>query len=268
MNKNNVISKKIYEKELTRLQFELVKLQEWIKREKLKVIVIFEGRDTAGKSGTIKRIIQTLNARVCSIVALPVPNKREQAQWYFQRFIARFPAEGEMTFFDRSWYNRAGVERVMGFCTATQYEAFLKDCPMFEELLIDSGIILIKYWFSISQLEQEKRLHGRNDDPTKRWKLGPVDIDSRAKWNEYTKARDRMLECTDTDLSPWYIVEADVKRHARLNCISHLLSRFNYEDLTQKQKILPKVKLGLNSRLSDSKINNVPDIASALLKKS
>lgn len=266
MNKKNIISRKVYEKELTRLQFELVKLQEWIKDKKLKVIVIFEGRDTAGKSGTIKRITQSLNARVCRIAALPIPNKREQNQWYFQRFVAQFPAEGEMVLFDRSWYNRAGIEKVMSFCTDKQYENFLETCPAFEKLLIDSDIILIKYWFSISQQEQEKRLLDRSQDPIKRWKLGTIDIASRAKWDEYTNVRDRMFESTDTDISPWYIIKADIKKHARINCISHLLSKFKYEDLQLKSKYLSSVKMGKNSKLSGKKFNIVPDIAKKLKK--
>lgn len=267
MSKKNIISRKVYEKELTRLQFELVKLQEWIKNKKLKVIVIFEGRDTAGKSGTVKRITQSLNARVCSIAALPVPNKREQNQWYFQRFVAHFPAEGEMVLFDRSWYNRACVEKVMGFCTNSQYENFLENCPAFEKLLIDSGIILIKYWFSISQEEQEERLHDRSRDPTKRWKLGTIDIASRAKWDEYTDARDRMFKSTDTKISPWFIIKADIKKHARINCISHLLSKFEYDDLHLKSKKLSDIKMGQNRKLSRKKFNIVPNIAKKLVKK-
>ncbi len=233
------LKKKFYEEELVKLQVELVKLQEWIKHEGLKVVVIFEGRDAAGKGGAIKRIIQRLNPRVCRVVALAAPTERETTQWYFQRYVPHLPAAGEMVLFDRSWYNRAGVERVMGFCTPKEYEEFLRSCPEFEKMLIRSSIILIKYWFSISDDEQEKRFQARIDDPTKRWKLSPMDMKSRAKWVEYSKAKDEMFKYTDTKQSPWFVVNADSKKKARLNCISHLLSMIPYKDLTPEQIKLP-----------------------------
>ncbi len=230
---------KVYDQELARLQIELVKVQEWIKHKGLKVVVIFEGRDAAGKGGTIKRITQSLNPRVCPVIALPAPGGREKTQWYFQRYAAHLPAAGEMVLFDRSWYNRAGVERVMGFCTDEQYEEFLRSCPEFERMLVRSGIQLIKYWFSVSDEEQERRFQSRLIDPTKRWKLSPMDLESRKRWVEYSKAKDDMFAHTDIKQAPWYVVNADVKRHARLNCISHLLSVIPYEDLTPNQIELP-----------------------------
>lgn len=269
MSKKNTISKKVYEKELERLQLELIKLQSWIKQKKLKVIVVFEGRDAAGKGGTIKRITQALNPRVCKVVALPVPSERETTQWYFQRYINHFPASGEMLLFDRSWYNRAGVEKVMGFCDEDQYQRFLRDCPRFEKLIIDSEIILIKYWFSVSQEEQEKRLQARNNDVTKRWKLGSIDIASRDRWDEYSKAKDVMLEYTDMDYAPWNIVEADIKKHARINCISHLLSMFEYQDLTpEPRKLNPVEKQSKYIRTPYTNQKFVPDVASKLIDKS
>jgi len=233
------IAKKVYEKELNNLQIELVKLQEWIKHKGLKVVVIFEGRDAAGKGGTIKRIIQTLNPRICRVVALGTPTEREKTQWYFQRYAAHLPAAGEMVLFDRSWYNRAGVEKVMGFCTKDEYWEFLRSCPNFERMLIRSGIILIKYWFSVSEEEQEKRFLARIEDPTKRWKLSPMDMKSRELYVEYSKAKDEMFAYTDTKISPWYMVDADNKRRARLNCIHHLLSLIPYQDLTPEPVELP-----------------------------
>ncbi len=233
------IPKNVYENELNRLQIELVKLQEWIKRKGLKVIVIFEGRDAAGKGGTIKRITQVLNPRICRVVALGTPTEREKTQWYFQRYAAHLPAAGEMVLFDRSWYNRAGVEKVMGFCTNEEYWEFLRSCPNFERMLIRSGIILIKYWFSVSEEEQEKRFMARNEDPTKRWKLSPMDLKSREMYVEYSKAKDEMFAYTDTKLSPWFMVDADNKKRARLNCIHHLLSMIPYEDYTPEPLDLP-----------------------------
>jgi len=233
------IAKRVYEKELNNLQIELVKLQEWIKHKGLKVVVIFEGRDAAGKGGTIKRIIQTLNPRICRVVALGTPTEREKTQWYFQRYVAHLPASGEMVLFDRSWYNRAGVEKVMGFCTKDEYWEFLRSCPNFERMLIRSGIILIKYWFSVSEEEQEKRFLARIEDPTKRWKLSPMDMKSREFYVEYSKAKDEMFAYTDTKISPWYMVDADNKRRARLNCIHHLLSLIPYQDLTPEPVELP-----------------------------
>ena len=239
---NKRISKKVYEKELNLLQIELAKLQEWIKHKKLKVVVIFEGRDAAGKGGTIKSITQTLNPRICRVVALGTPTEREKTQWYFQRYVHHLPAAGEMVLFDRSWYNRAGVEKVMGFCTNDEYWEFLRSCPNFERMLIRSGIILIKYWFSVSEEVQEKRFLARINDTTKRWKLSPVDLKSRELYIEYSKAKDEMFAYTDTKISPWFMVDADRKRRARLNCIHHLLSLIPYKDLTPEPFDLPPRK--------------------------
>lgn len=264
MGKDNVLSNKKYEKELTHLQVELIKLQQWIKENNKKVVVIFEGRDAAGKGGTIKRITQKLSSRICKVVALPTPTKREKNQWYFQRYAAHLPAGGEMVLFDRSWYNRAGVEKVMGFCTEEEYEQFLKDCPKFEALLISSGIILIKYWFSISQDEQIRRLNARNDDITKRWKLGPVDLASFDKWDDYSRARDTMFEHTDTELCPWHIVKTDIKKHARINCISHLLKQMNYDDMAYPKIDMPKAQKSEYKDRYDIK-NYVDDIANLLI---
>ena len=230
---------KFYEEELAKLQIELVKLQEWIKHKGLKVVVVFEGRDAAGKGGVIKTITQSLNPRICRIEALGTPTEREKTQWYFQRYVARLPAGGEMVLFDRSWYNRANVERVMGFCTDEEYREFLRSCPEFERMLMRSGIILIKYWFSVSDEEQERRFQSRINDPTKRWKLSPMDLESRAKWVEYSKAKDEMFAHTDIKQAPWYVVNADDKKRARLNCISHLLSLIPYQDLTPEPIKLP-----------------------------
>lgn len=238
-SKQKVIKNKQYEKELVRLQIELVKLQEWIKEKQLKVVVIFEGRDAAGKGGTIKRISDSLNPRNCRIVALGKPTEKEESQWFFQRYIAHLPAAGEMVLFDRSWYNRAGVERVMNFCTEEEYQEFLRACPEFENMLIRSGIILIKYWFSVSDDEQERRFQDRLKDPTKRWKLSPMDLESRRRWVEYSKAKDIMFAHTDTEQSPWFVVNADIKKHARLNCIRHLLDQIPYKDLTPEPIELP-----------------------------
>jgi polyphosphate kinase len=233
------ISKKAYEKELSRLQIELVKLQEWVKAKGLKVVVIFEGRDAAGKGGTIKRLTETLNPRLVRVVALPSPNDREKTQWYFQRYVAHLPAAGEIVLFDRSWYNRAGVEHVMGFCTQDEYREFLRSCPEFERMLVRSGIILIKYWFSVSDEEQERRFQQRIDDPTRRWKLSPMDMESRLRWVEYSIAKDEMFKYTDIKQAPWWVVNSDNKKRARLNCISHLLTQITYEDLTPPPIELP-----------------------------
>jgi polyphosphate kinase 2 len=230
---------KIYEQELARLQEELVKQQYWIKDKGLKVCVIFEGRDAAGKGGVIKRITQRLNPRIVRVVALTSPTEREAMQWYFQRYAAHLPAAGEMVLFDRSWYNRAGVERVMGFCTDDEYREFMRSCPEFERMLVRSGIVLIKYWFSISDEEQERRFQQRNHDPMRRWKLSPMDVVSRSRWVDYSRAKDSMLMYTDIEEARWYVVNADVKRHARLNCIRHLLSLIPYEDLTPEPVELP-----------------------------
>ncbi len=217
------IDRKLYEKELADLQVELVQLQEWVKYKGLRVVVLFEGRDAAGKGGTIKRITECLNPRICRVAALPAPTDREKTQWYYQRYVAHLPAAKEIVLFDRSWHNRAGVERVMGFCTEEQYQEFLRTCPLFEDMLIQAGITLIKYWFSVSDEEQERRFRQRLEDPTRRWKISPMDLESRARWVEYSMAKDAMFAYTDTKRSPWYVVEADNKRCARLNCIRHLL---------------------------------------------
>jgi polyphosphate kinase 2 len=230
---------KYYESELARLQVELIKLQEWIKVRGLKVVCLFEGRDAAGKGGVIKRITETLNPRVCRICALGIPTDREKTQWYFQRYVAQLPAAGEWVNFDRSWYNRAGVEHVMGFCSDAEYEDFLRTAPEFERMLIRSGVILVKYWFSVSDEEQERRFQDRINEPTKRWKISPMDVTSRSKWVEYSKAKDAMFAATDTPEAPWWVVEANDKQRARLNCISHLLSLIPYEDTTPEQIVLP-----------------------------
>jgi polyphosphate kinase 2 len=233
------LKNKDYNEELARLQIELVKLQEWVKFNGLKVVVIFEGRDAAGKGGTIKRITESLNPRICKVVALPAPTEREKTQWYFQRYVSHLPAAGEIVLLDRSWYNRAGVERVMGFCTEDEYREFLRSCPEFERMLIRSGIILVKYWFSVSDEEQERRFQDRINDPTKRWKLSPMDMESRSRWIEYSRAKDEMFKYTDIKQAPWYVVNSDDKKRARLNCISHLLSMVPYEDLTPEPIDLP-----------------------------
>jgi polyphosphate kinase 2 len=237
------ISKKKYEEELAKLQIELVKLQRWVQHRGLKVMVLFEGRDAAGKGGAIKRISETLNPRVCKVVALGTPSDRERTQWYFQRYVAHFPAAGEIVLFDRSWYNRAGVEKVMGFCTYNEYNEFIRSCPEFETMIQRSGIILIKYWFSISDREQEKRFQERIKDPTKRWKISPMDLHAREKWVDYSKAKDDMFAATDIPESPWNVVAADDKKKARLNFISHLLASIPYEDLPdEKIKLPPRQK--------------------------
>jgi len=227
-----------YIDELVRLQFELIKLQEWVLKKGLKVVVIFEGRDAAGKGGVIKRITEGLNPRVCRIVALATPTERERGQWYFQRYIANLPAKGEIVLLDRSWYNRAGVERVMGFCTEDEYNEFLRACPLFEDMLIRSGIVLVKYWFSVNDEEQERRFKERIANPIKRWKLSPMDLKSREHWVEYSRAKDVMQKHTDTDISPWYVINADNKKKARLNCISHLLTTIPYEELPPAKIVL------------------------------
>ncbi len=233
------LSNSEYEKELAKLQIELVKLQGWIKEKGLRVIVIFEGRDAAGKGGVIKRITETLNPRVVRVVALPVPTEKEKTQWYYQRYVAHLPSAGEMVLMDRSWYNRAGVERVMGYCTDEQVTEFYRSTPEFENMLIRSGIILIKYWFSVSDNEQERRFQARINDPTRRWKLSPMDLEARSRWVDYSRAKDEMFKFTDTKNSPWYVVLADNKKKARLNCIHHLLSMIPYKDLTPEKLVLP-----------------------------
>lgn len=248
--KEEKLPKKYYEKELFRLQVELVKLQEWVKEKKLKVVVVFEGRDAAGKGGVIKRIVEHMNPRVCRIVALPTPTEREKTQWYFQRYIAHLPAAGEIALFDRSWYNRAGVERVMGFCTDDEYKEFLRFCPEFECSLVRSGVILIKYWFSVSNIEQERRFKARAHERHKFWKLSPMDMESRSRWVEYSKCKDEMFFNTDIPQAPWYVVPSDDKQRARLNCISHLLSMIPYKDLKPKIPKIPPLKAGKNYKRS------------------
>jgi polyphosphate kinase len=261
------LSRKDYERELQRLQLELSKMEEWVRQEKERLLVIFEGRDAAGKGGVIKRIAQNLNPRVTKIVALPAPTERESSQWYFQRYVAHLPASGEIALFDRSWYNRAGVERVMGFCTNQEYQRFLRQCPLFERMLVEDGIILTKYWFSVSDDEQERRFKARIEDPSKRWKLGAMDMESRMRWVDYSRAKDEMFVHTDIPEAPWHVVEADIKRHARLNCIAHLLSRVPYED-----RIPPALKLPRRpssegyQRPPRESYTYVPDHAAALMR--
>ena len=249
-----------YDKELRRLQVELVKLQEWVRHKGLKVVVLFEGRDAAGKGGAIKRISSCLNPRVCRVVALAAPTEREKTQWYFQRYVVQLPAAGEMVLFDRSWYNRAGVERVMGFCEEQEYLEFLHSCPEFERMLVRSGIILVKYWFSVSDEEQERRFQERIKDPTKRWKLSPMDLESRSRWVEYSRAKDEMFAHTDIKQIPWYVVNADNKKCARLNVIRHLLSLIPYRDLTPEPIKLPTLDRRKYVRPPISEQNFVPEL--------
>jgi polyphosphate kinase 2 len=233
------VDNKYYEKELERLQVELVKQQEYIRAKGHRVVVIFEGRDAAGKGGAIQRITESLNPRAARVVALAAPTEREKSQWYFQRYVAHLPAAGEMVLFDRSWYNRAGVERVMGFCTDEEYDEFLRSCPEFERMLVRSGITIIKYWFSVSDSEQEKRFQKRLKDPTKRWKLSPMDLEARNRWVDFSRAKDAMFAATDIPQAPWWVVEAEVKKRARLNVITHLLGQVPYEDLTPTAPEMP-----------------------------
>jgi len=228
-----------YIEELAHLQFELIKLQEWVRLQGLRVVVIFEGRDAAGKGGVIKRITESLNPRICRVVALGTPTERERGQWYFQRYVAQLPARGEIVLFDRSWYNRAGVEHVMGFCTDEEYREFLRSCPVFEEMLVRAGIVLIKYWFSVNDEEQERRFQERIHNPIKRWKLSPMDLESRKRWVDYSRAKDEMLAHTDREKTPWYVVDADDKKRARLNCIAHLLRQIPYHDMTPVEIEVP-----------------------------
>ena len=228
------LPERVYQRELDPLQRELVKLQEWVRHEGIKMCVLFEGRDAAGKGGTIKRIVERTNPRVVRVVALDKPTERERTQWYFQRYVEHLPTGGEIVLFDRSWYNRAGVEHVMGFCTQDEYEEFLRSCPEFERMLIRSGLVLVKYWFSVSDAEQERRFQARIKDPEKRWKLSPMDLESRARWADYSRAKDTMFQYTDTKWAPWFVVDANDKRRARLNCIRHLLSVVPYQDVTSK----------------------------------
>jgi polyphosphate kinase len=243
------ISDALYQTELFRLQTEFVRLQEWLRHSGARLVVLFEGRDGAGKGGAIKRITEYLNPRVARIVALPVPTDRERGQWYYQRYIAHLPAKGEIVLFDRSWYNRAGIEKVMGFCTPQEYVLFLRQTPIFEQMLIDDGILLRKYWFSVSEAEQLRRFKARRNDPVRQWKLSTMDLESVYRWEDYSRAKDEMMVHTDTPVSPWYVVESDIKKHARLNMMAHLLSTIEYHDVEQ-----PKVKLPRSPILSENYI--------------
>ncbi len=255
------LSSEQYENEILKLQLELVKLQQWVQKQNKKIVVVFEGRDAAGKGGTIRRITERLNPRICKVAALGIPTEKEKTQWYFQRYVAHLPSGGEIVLFDRSWYNRAGVEKVMCFCTEKEYDEFLKTCPIFENMLIHSGIILIKYWFSVSDKEQEKRFKARISNPLKRWKFSPMDLQAREKWAEYSKAKDMMFEHTDTTTSPWFVVEADVKKKARLNCIAHLLSKIPYSYEKPEDVELPEIKKDKNYiRTPFYEQNFVPEI--------
>ena len=259
------MSNDVLDRELLRLQTELVKMQEWLRQEGRRLVVVFEGRDAAGKGGAIKRISEYLNPRWCRIAALPVPTERERGQWYFQRYVEHLPARGEMVLVDRSWYNRAGVERVMGFCTEEEVQRFFHQCPAFERMLLDDGIILVKYWFSVSDEEQEKRFRDRLNDPLKRWKISDMDLEGRNRWIEYSKAKDEMFAYCDTPDSPWWDVEADDKQRARINCIAHLLSVVPYEPRKiPKPKWVPRPKPGDYKRPPRDRYRYVPDHAATL----
>ncbi|MFE5813643.1 polyphosphate kinase 2 [Streptomyces sp. NPDC056479] len=259
------LRRKTYEKELLRLQTELVKLQEWVRAEGARLVVVFEGRDAAGKGGTIKRVTEHLNPRVARIAALPKPTERERTQWYFQRYIGHLPAAGEIVLFDRSWYNRAGVEHVMGFCTRAEYQLFLRQCPLFERMLTEAGILLRKYWFSVSDEEQQERFRRRLEDPLRRWKLSPMDLESITRWEEYSRAKDEMLVHTDITEAPWYVVESDDKRRARLNMIAHLLASVPYQDVLPPVLDLPERPEPTGYRRPPRNLQNyVPDHAADL----
>ena len=263
------LSKKKYEKELARLQADLVDLQAWVNRTGTRVVVIFEGRDAAGKGSAIKRITQYLNPRTARVVALPAPTERQKTQWYFQRYIEHLPAAGEIVLMDRSWYNRAGVERVMGFCTDEEYERFLKQVPVFEQLLIDDGIILIKYWFSVSDAEQERRFRSRAEDPMRRWKLSPMDVQSITRWEDYSRAKDAMFAATNTESSPWFTVESEDKKRSRINVIAHLLTQIPWQKLEPEPVEIPERPAPTGYRRPDrSKYHYVPDVAAKLERKS
>ena len=266
-SKAHKIPKDVYEAELFRLQSEFVKLQEWVKDTGTRVVVIFEGRDAAGKGGTIKRITEYLSPRVVRVTALPAPTDRERGQWYYQRYIAHLPAPGEITIFDRSWYNRAGVEKVMGFCTPTEHSLFLRQTPIFEQMLLDDGIILRKYWFSVSDDEQLRRFRSRLNDPVRQWKLSPMDLESVYRWEDYSRAKDEMMVHTDTPNSPWYVVESDVKKHARLNMMSHLLSTIDYHEVKKPKVDLPEkpIDTGTYQRPPRELTTYVPDHVSELV---
>ncbi|OBJ73282.1 polyphosphate kinase 2 [Mycobacterium sp. 1274756.6] len=261
------VPKKLYRRELRRLQIEFVKLQGWVRKTGARIVVVFEGRDAAGKGGAIKRITERLSPRVTHVVALPTPTERERTQWYFQRYIAHLPAAGEIVLFDRSWYNRAGVEHVMGFCTDEEHTRFLRQAPVFEQLLIEDGILLRKYWFSVSQQEQLRRFQARRNDPVKRWKLSPMDVESVDRWVDYGRARDQMMAHTDTSVSPWYLVESEIKRNARLNMMAHLLSTIDYRDVKQPEVTLPDEPVRADQvRPPRELFNYVDDHAAALIR--
>ncbi len=262
--KHKRLAKDVYEAELLRLQIELVELQQWVVEHDARVLVIFEGRDAAGKGGAIKRIVQYLNPRHTRVVALPKPSKREKGQWYFQRYLAHLPTTGEIVLMDRSWYNRAGVERVMGYCTDEQYELFLRQAPEVEKMLVDDGIVLVKYWFSVSDREQEKRFASRRDDPLRRWKLSPTDLESIVRWEDYSRAKDDMFEATDTPHAPWWTIESDDKRDSRINTISHLLSQVPYEHGEPEAVELPPRPAAAESRPPHDDQRFVPDRAGEL----
>ncbi|HWS45347.1 MAG TPA: polyphosphate kinase 2 [Acidimicrobiia bacterium] len=256
----------LYEHHLLRMQAELVKLKEWVRVEGKRLVVVFEGRDAAGKGGAIKRITEYLNPRVCRVVALPAPTEREMSQWFFQRYVEHLPAAGQIVLFDRSWYTRAGVEHVMGFCTPDEYRRFLHQCPLFERMLVEDGIMLVKYWFSVSDEEQERRFRSRMNDPMRRWKLSPIDIASRERWVEFSRAKDEMFVHTDIPEAPWYVVEADDKRRARLNCIAHLLSTVPYEDrIVAPTQLSPRPGAGDYERPPRDLFHYVPDVAQHIL---
>lgn len=259
------LAMRTYRAELLRLQTELVKLQEWVRRERQRVVVVFEGRDAAGKGGTIKRVTEHLNPRGARIEALPVPDERERGQWYFQRYVERLPAPGEIVLFDRSWYNRAGVERVLGFCTEQEHRRFLRQCPVFERLLVDDGVLLRKYWFSVSRAEQLRRLRRRAHDPLRRWKLSQTDVESVLRWDDYSLARDEMLAATDTDEAPWFLVDSEDKRSARINMIAHLLSGIPYAELEVPRITLPQqIAASRRRRPPRERFRYVPDHAATL----
>ncbi len=262
------LPRKIYEKELRRLQTELVVMADWVKREGKRIALLFEGRDAAGKGGAIKRITAYVSPRIARVVALPAPTERERTQWYFERYVPHLPSAGEIAIFDRSWYNRAGVEKVMGFCTADEHRRFLHQAPIFERMLVDDGIILLKYWFSVSDAEQERRFKARLDDPLKRWKLSPMDVESQRRWVDYSRAKDEMFVHTDIPEAPWYVVESDIKRNARINCISHLLSKIPYERGEPEPIELPERQSDIGYVRPPRETNTyVPDHAGKLLKK-
>ncbi len=260
------IPRKPYEKELRRLQEELVTMQEWVREEGARLVVVFEGRDAAGKGGVIKRVTEFLNPRIARVVALPAPTERQRGQWYFQRYVEQLPARGEIVLFDRSWYNRAGVERVMGYCTEDEYRRFLHQCPIFERLLVEDGTLLRKYWFSVSDAEQERRFRSRLADPTRRWKFSPTDLESITKWEDYSRAKDEMFVHTDIPEAPWYVVESEDKRRARLNMIAHLLATVPFHEVARPELVLPERPESKGyQRPPRETMTYVPDHAASLL---